>query len=433
MTERNLDLSDGILGYIENSEDTYVEFLKKLVRTDTTIIDAGYGGGNEEAGQKIILEFLRQIGCETEVFEPDNESMSRYPDLNPGHPYQNRPNVVGILRGNGGGRSLILNGHIDTMPVTDRELWQHDPFGGEISKGRLYGRGATDMKGGLAAGLCAVQALRECGVALCGDVIVQSVVDEEGGGNGTLACVERGYTADGAIVLEPTDMEIVIAGMGWVFYEVEVEGLATHAGSKWKGINAIEKCMRIAEELRELERRWLMTYRHPFLPGPTINIGKIVGGEGASTVPAGCVMTVGAHYQPSQSDEEGYWNLVEGELLDRIDSVALGDSWLKDRKPKVSRIQQGTPHELNAGHPLVSVLKEGILRVTWKLPGVGGVGYGCDARLLSNLAHVPTAVFGPGEPVQAHRRDESIDIADYLGAIGAIALTIMDWCGVAET
>ncbi len=437
VAETDPSLIRKLLEQVERSRGEYIEFLRTLVKTDTTGChgtgrygDAGCG--KEAAGQGIVREFLEAIGCDTESFEPDNDRMARYPDLNAGGDYTGRPNVVATLHGSGGGRSLILNGHIDTMPVTDRESWTFDPFGADVSGGRLYGRGATDMKGGLAAGMCALKAVRQCGLTLRGDVILQSVVDEEGGGNGTLACVERGCAADGAIVLEPTDLDVVIAGMGWVFYEIEVEGFATHAGSKWKGVNAIEKTLRIVDELRELERMWLMTHKHPYLPGPTVNIGKVCGGESASTVPGRCVVTVGVHYQPSQSDERGYWSTVESEVLAAVRAAATSDSWMREHEPRVTRIQQGTPHEIAADHPLVDTLVRASSRVSARAPEVGGVGYGCDARLLSNLARIPTIVFGPGEPVQAHRRDESIDLEDYVSAVKILALAIVEWCGMRE-
>jgi acetylornithine deacetylase len=203
--------------------------------------------GEEGAGQEHVAALLRGLGAEVDCTEPDIDAMfAAFPDiaqypthwqhdlilpyeelptsaalresgLAPVLDYRGRPNVVGVLKGSGGGRSLILNGHVDTVTIEPREAWTRDPFGAEMDGGMMYGRGASDMKGGLMAAILAVAYLREAGVALRGDVIIQSVVNEDHAGNGTLDLVRRGITADAAIVLEPTENQVFVTHPGGLY------------------------------------------------------------------------------------------------------------------------------------------------------------------------------------------------------------------------
>src|SRR5690606_18167970 len=252
--------------------EEHLEFLKTLIAKDTTNRLHGVYG-KEEIGQGVIIEKLTEMGLEIDVFEPDNERLMKYKEAGRGHHYDDRPNVVGVLKGTGGGRSLILNGHIDTMPFDQLEKWESHPLEPIVRDGKLYGRGSCDMKAGLASIILAVEALIDSGVKLKGDVIIQSVVDEEGGGNGTLACVDRGYVADAAIITEPTSLEIMHAHMGWLYYRMEIVGKSLHSALKWDGVNAIEKMMKIIHALQDFEREYAIRKRHPFLPPPTFNFG----------------------------------------------------------------------------------------------------------------------------------------------------------------
>ena len=179
-----------------------------------------------------------------------------------------REDVVGRLAGAGGGRSLILNGHVDVVPAGDPAAWPHDPWGGELEEGRLWGRGACDMKGGIASGIIALRALRDLGVRLAGDVVFQSVVDEETGGPGTRAALARGHVADAAIVLEPTAREIVTVEGGLEWVRVVVRGRtghsairyrSVHAGGRGEAVSAIEKAAKLLAAVGELERYWPCT------------------------------------------------------------------------------------------------------------------------------------------------------------------------------
>ena len=182
-------------------------FLQDLVRIESYVIEHGLDG-KEEKIQRAIAKKLAALGCEVSTFIPDNNLMKKSKYFTTGHRYRNRPNVVGVLKGEGRGRSILLNGHVDTMPPGDLSLWKVPPFKAKIVGNRLYGNGSTDMKAGVAAMIMAVELIREMGIKPGGDIIIESVVDEEGGGNGTLDCTLRGIRADAAIVLEPTELAV---------------------------------------------------------------------------------------------------------------------------------------------------------------------------------------------------------------------------------
>jgi acetylornithine deacetylase len=417
---------------LQNRQE-YIDFLAKLVQTDTQVIGHGVLGGNEKAGQAIIKEKLLSLGFDVDEFLVEDEKIKKYPGANLGHNNEGRPNIVGVLKGKGGGRSLILNGHIDTMPYGNLEKWSKDPFSGEVEGDFLYGLGATDMKASLSAMIMSAQVIRSLGIELKGDLIIQSVVDEEGGGNGTLACVERGYKADAAIVGEPTNLHIQTAHMGFLFHEITVEGKSLHSSQLWAGENAIDKAIKIYHALKVLEHRWLMTEKHPLLPGPTINLGVIEGGIAGSVVPGECTLKTCLHYQPkaNQTHEETR-NFVNQQVLEVIENVVRGDPWLREHPPKVTVYQEGFPFETPIDHPLVQEMKQVVGDILDGEPIIEGMPAGCDARLLSSFGNIPTIIFGCGFPEQSHSVDESVPISQYLKLIEIYCNFIVSWCGVAN-
>ncbi|WP_073240105.1 ArgE/DapE family deacylase [Desulforamulus putei] len=417
-----------IAAAVDLNRDYLVSFLQELIKADTQVINHGITGGNEANGQHLIISKLREMGCEPDIFEPDNRLLSRYGQGNDGHNYTNRPNVVGVFRGSGGGRSLILNGHVDTMPFGDRSAWSVDPLGAVIQDGKLYGLGSSDMKAGLAANLLAIELLQKLRIKLKGDLIFESVVDEEGGGNGTLACIDRGYRADAAIISEPTGLKIFPAHMGFIFYAITVYGKSLHSSAKWLGVNAIEKAMILIQALQDLEHNWLMTKRHALLPGPTINVGEIKGGTAGSTVPDSCQFKLCLHYLPTDADEEGGGSLVEKDVLETIHRRCQGDPWLSANPPTIVKYQEGSPFEISVNHPLVQAAASAYSRVTKEPARIEGMLAGCDARHFANIAGMPVIVFGPADAAQAHSVDEFVTIASYLKYIEVLCHMIIDWC-----
>lgn len=421
-----------VSAWIRARAEQHLEFLKALIRIDSTVIRHGLDG-REAAAQAFLAQRFSERGLGVELSEPEYGNIEKYPAYSPGHSYKNRPNLVGLAKGSGGGRSLILNGHIDTMEPQYLERWSHDPLDPVIEEGNLYGLGACDMKGGLAAMISALEAVRDCGVQLKGDVTVQSVVDEEGGGNGTLDLCARGYQADGAIITEATGLNLQPASRGVLLLEVAVEGLATHACLKWEGVNAIEKAVFLLESLRELEREWLAGRAHPLLPRPTIGIGQIEGGVAGSAVPGACVMRFDIKYLPSFQDLRGARVVLSGEQIkqevsERIMAACRADPWLTEHPPRLSYYQHCMPHEIDERHELVQTLASAAAGV---LGGarVSGFPAGCDARHFA-LHGIPAVIFGPGDLRHAHSVDEHVPVTEYLGCLEVLAHAIMDWCGV---
>jgi len=425
---------DKILEFIEVRRDDAIGFLRRMVQFDSSTIHHGLDG-QELAIQQWLAKTLGEWGFETRLFEPDNEKMQVFPDFSPGHSYRNRPNLVATLKGAGAGRSLILNGHVDTMPAGDRSRWTHDPWGGEIADGDMYGLGVCDMKAGVAAMILATRFLCESGYPPAGDVMVQSVVDEEGGGNGTLGCVVEGYKADAAIVTEPTRLHIQPASRGVLLLEVDLEGRATHACLKWGGVNAIEKGVKIIQGMIELERLWLAQRRHPLLPPPTITIGQIDGGLAGSQVPGGCVLKFDVKYLPEEMTPDGRSRKITGDMVKAeveswIRTLCAGDPWLRDHVPVMTWYQHCIPHYLDPAHPLVQMMRTAAGDVLG-LGVVSGFPAGCDARHLQNRAGVPAIIFGPGDLQYAHSIDERVSVEEYIRAIKVLALAIHAWTSAA--
>ena len=228
------------------------------------------------------------------------------------------------------------------MPAGDNTLWKYPPFSATINNDKIYGLGTADMKSGLMAAIMAVKLLEDAGLYDGCNVSILSVADEEGGGNGSLSfCMSKDTTvAKSCVVAECSDKGILNAHMGFLVLEVEVQGKALHCGKKWQGENAIEKAMEIIKAIENVEKRWLMNYKHSTLPCPTINLGEISGGAAASTVPDRCHFKICAHILPCMSIEECY-----KEICSCIYDRAGCDKFLKENPVKIKILQQGRSFE----------------------------------------------------------------------------------------
>ena len=411
--------------WLAGNERQSIEFLRTLISFDSRI-EANGQTGKEEQIQKFVEEYLRGLGLEVDVFEPDNSLIQQYEGFNPGHHYAGRPNVVGRLRGAGGGRDLILNAHCDTVPPGDEACWQGSPFGGQVSDGKIFGRGSCDMKAGLASILWVVQAIKRTGTSLQGDIMVESVVDEEGGGNGTLACVSKGYTAAGAIIAEPTALEVHLTNRGALLGEFEVAGKPIHACMKEFGVNAIEKAYRLIAALEELDQRWKTSIRYPLIRPPGISVGEIHGGIGASTVAGSCTVRFFAEFVGPEIDASMDKAAVRRAVQEVIAQTCAADSWLAEHPAQVRWYQDTSTFYTAENHLLTTRLLEA-LRFSDIEPGVGGFPSGCDAVYLSRLGKIPTVIFGPGSVRQAHVNDEFVEIEQYLSHQRALAAFVALW------
>lgn len=409
---------------LEQHRDEYIGLLCGLIERDTHVVGHGIDGGLEENGQIYLEKLLASMGALT-TREPLNEELvqkgiKEHGEGNPGHNYTNRWNLVGSFKGREKG-SIIFDSHVDTMPAGELSAWKlcPDPWKPVLRDGKIYGLGACDMKAGLMAAVAAVKLFRDAGLELPCDVKILSVVDEEGGGNGSLAAMLAGHRADCAVVCEPSDGSLTVAHMGFIFFSVSVEGLALHSGSKWKGVNAIEKAILLIDALNQLEHKWLMNHKHPLLPPPTINIGEIEGGTAGSTVPDSCTFKLCLHYLPSAMNHDSVVKEVEEALSVR----ASGDLWLRSHPPRTEIYQAGGAFEMDTAHPFVSTAKNCLDAVKNAAPIVGSPA-GNDARLLRNVGKMPVVITGPGGQKQCHSADEYVEAQDYLDFIQIYALLI---------
>jgi len=388
--------------------------------------------GREGLAQQAVVRLMRTHGLELDIWEPDVVELQPHAEsVTLGDGFADRPNVIGIYRARGNGRSLILNGHIDTVEVGDVSAWSHAPLGGDLSDGRLYGRGACDMKGGIIANLFALRALRLAGLEPAGDVIVESTVSEEDGGAGALAAVLRGYIADGALISEPTNLAIVTAQGGALMFRLEVHGLSAHACVRDEGVSAIEKFAYLHQGLLEFETRRSAEITHQLYAGmqikAPINVGVVRGGSWASSV-------------PEWLEAEGRAGLVPGEdlatfkteLAAEIARLAEADPWLRNHPPAMTWLAgQFAPAGVPIDSPLVEALSQAWRETSSTPARIEAVTYGADMRHFLNSGGVPCVMFGAGNVRLAHAPNEFIPQEDLLTAVMTTALLIARWCGVA--
>ncbi len=285
-------IREKVLTTIASNKNAIIGFLSDLVRIPSVV-------GKEGKAQDFISKKFTDMKLNVDTWEPEITELKDHPAFFETisftkHGYKERPNVVGTLKGTSNGNTLILGGHIDVVSPEPIDHWQHDPWGAEISQGRMYGRGAADMKGGIAAMIYAVQTIQQIGIQLKGDVILQTTIEEEDGGiGGALHSIIRGYTADAIIVPEPrSGNEIGVGSAGVLYFRVRIPGKIMHAVYAHKGVNAIGKALKIYDALIKLnEERQKTTHVPQFemeadMEGraTTINVGTIHGGDWPSTV-----------------------------------------------------------------------------------------------------------------------------------------------------
>lgn len=327
-----------------------------------------------------------------------------------------RSNLSAVLAG-GSGPGLLLLGHTDVVPIGDN--WTVPPFGGEVRDGRLLGRGSADMKGGLAACVVALSALRRAGVTLTGPVELAALIDEEETGKGIRAYLANGDRSGfaGCIVAEPTDLQTIIAARGDSYLEITVIGRAAHSGNPGDGLNAIYGA---AAVVRELER-WhgeLGRQRHALVGAPTWSVGQISGGTGTSTVPAECVITADRRLLPGEAG-----STVLADTARRIEALRLADRGLG---VAVDMTMQMPGFETPADHRLVVMAEQAVRDAGGPALPLGGWTAACDGGFVARDAGVPVVVLGPGSVAeQAHRADESVSLEDLLVAARVYALCAM--------
>lgn len=412
-----------ITAAVASLREPLVSALQELVRTQSHT-------GNEGAVQAVVARLMRDQGLSVDVWEPSEEALEPYAEhvtLEGG--FAGRPNVVGTCQGAGSGRSLILNGHIDTVDAGDVTAWNADPYSGAIQDGVLFGRGSCDMKAGVITNLFALRALQAAGLTPGGKVIVESTIAEEDGGAGALAAILRGYVADACIITEPTNLEIVVAHGGSLMFRLVVPGLSAHAATRDEGVSAIEKFSYLHAGLLAFEARRNAANRHPLYAHLSnkipLNIGTVRAGAWASTVPDLLIAEGRAGLAPGEDLET-----FKGAFAAEVQAIADGDPWLREHPPRVEWLEgQFAPSEVAVGHDLVRTVAEAARAILPAAPAVSGVTYGADMRHFVNTGGMPCLMFGAGDVRLAHAPNESIIVDDILQATAVLALVIARWCG----
>jgi len=394
-----------------------IGILQSLVRVPSVT-------GDEGAVQDLVTSLLGDCGLAVERLEVDPEAFARDDPDWPGAemPRDRLPIVFGRL-GTPGARRILLVGHVDVVPVGDPDTWTRDPWAGEIDGGRLYGRGAVDMKGGVASILAAVRAITAAGLAerLDGEILVASVPSEEDGGQGMLAAIRAGATADVAVITEPTGMDVVIAHAGALTFRLTVPGKAAHASVRREGVSALDKLALLVRALEEDETRRNAAERDPLmtvlgLPYPTI-VGKVQGGDWASTVMDRVAAEGRYGVKLGQT-----WRDAEVDLRACISAACEADPFLRQHPATVELVGgKFSSARIPGDHPLPVGLADVAASTLGRRPTLLGEPYGADLRLLVNEGGTPTVMFGPGDVTAAHSADEFVPIDDVIGCARTLA------------
>lgn len=420
-----MDVRHQIHEWMSQNREKAISMLRALVQCRST-------QGNEAEAQSVIIRILEDMDVELDVWEPSGEELITHTCFHSVHnDFSGRPNVVGVWRGLGEGRSMILNGHIDVVPDGDPDHWLDDPYSGHVIDGKMFGRGVTDMKGGNVSLLLAIQVLQGLGIQLRGDVIFQSVIEEESGGAGTLAAILRGYTADGAIIPEPTRMRIFPKQQGSMWFRIHVTGRAAHGGTRYEGVSAIEKAMLVISHIQKLEqhRNHRITdilYKNVPIPVP-INIGVIQGGNWPSSVPDQLILEGRMGVAPEESIQQ-----AQVEMEEWITLLGNIDPWFSKNPLRLEWFgARWLPSAIDPKHELMQTIITAYRQVRQEDPLIEASPWGTDGGLLTHVGGTPTLVFGPGITEEAHQPNESIALSDVLETAEIVALGLIQWCGIA--
>ena len=372
--------------------------LTNLVQINSANPGLWTDGAGEAEIAKYLVQAMRRLGMEVHL---DEVAPQRF-------------NAVGILKGTGGGCSLMWNGHLDTVGPNGMS----EPFNAQVRDGKLYGRGSQDMKGSLAAMLSAVRAIQEAGICLKGDIILAGVADEELASLGTQHLVQH-YRAQAAIVAEPTELRLCLAHRGFIAYELETTGRAAHGSRYDEGIDAIIHMGRFLAELDVMEKELRQRPPHPLVGPPSLHASIIQGGTEYSTYPAHCHLEFEWRTCPGETTESATL-----EVQNILDQLAAADP--KFHASLLSSLSR-PPFEVNSEAAIAKSAAKALYQQTGNTAGAGGIPFWTDAALLSE-AGIPTILLGPtGHGL--HSAEEWVDLQSCLDLASILALTAIDFCG----
>ena len=418
------ELKEKIVQSVDDGFDAQLAYTKKLVGFPSL-------RGQEHAIQDLVFREFQSRNMKVDRFDMDRDAIMAHPGGSPfSEHHSDAPIVVGIHHPRDEtGRSLILNAHLDVVPEGPREMWSDDPYSGKIDGDWMFGRGGADMKAGSAANLAALDALRRIGLHPAATVYVQSVVEEESTGNGSLMTYLRGYTADAVLIPEPTGDTLVRANVGVLWFQLKVTGVPVHVQDMGEGANAIDAAYGVIAALRQLEEKWnaekgehphFENARHPI----NLNVGKIAGGDWASSVPAWCTIDCRVSIYPGTSAAD-----VAQQVRDCVTEHARDDAFLANSPPEIilngfhaegfvlepgsdAEAVLGRAHHASFGTPLEAAL----------LPGY------IDTRVYALYNQIPALCYGPISR-NVHGFDEAVDLKSLRRITKTMALFIAEWCG----
>lgn len=400
-----------------------LQLLEALVAAPSTV-------GHEAGAQAIVAEALAKDGFRLETLAvPDSLARSDPLAGVPAAAYDGRHDVLATRDGRGGGRSLLINGHVDVVPADSPDLWASPPWAPEVRDGWLHGRGAGDMKGGFAAAILAIRALDRAQPGWQrGRLTFLSAIEEECTGNGSLAAVRAGVTADAVLLPEPTDLEVLVGGIGILWFEVTVAGHAAHAHVADTAVNPIDVTLRLVAGLRAWEEELNRCHPDPVLGDVAhpynLNIGTIRAGDWPSSVPSRAVAGFRLGYPRAWSPAE-----AEREVRAAVAAVAASDPWLQDNPPAV-RLHgfRAEGYLLPPDHPLVGLVAGAHESAHGARPAVVALPSTTDARYFVNQAGVPALCYGP-RTRSIHGIDEAVEVASIVDAARTIARFLAAYLG----
>ncbi len=421
-----------IIKRAEKHRDDIIDLARELVKTPSENLPPD---GNELACQKIIHEFFKRENIETDLICLDEVSgLKEHEAFLKGRNYKNRPNVVAAFRGTGRKNSLLFSGHIDTVPAVDGN-WTHPPFSADIEDGKMYGLGSYDMKAGLASMIMALKIIKGLGIELGGDLLFESVVDEENAGcGGTLANRILGHNADAAILAEPSNLDIYPAHKGFRIIHLIVKGTPgiAYAGEKLE--NPVEhtgkliECIQLFREKRKRDSKIPLIYKNVKDPVPVF-MPKLQAGEFSfkipMRIPETCKLEVYWQTMPGETRED-----IEMEFFDFLDSWCKKNDYFSRNQPEWEFSHRWMPGtKIKEDHPIVKTVKKNAGEITHRTINITGAPYPCDLFIFNLYSNTPGIVFGP-RGGNAHSEDEFVLVDDLLNLTEILACTAIDWCGL---
>ncbi|MBS7635494.1 M20 family metallopeptidase [Candidatus Bathyarchaeota archaeon] len=378
------------------NEEEVVEVLRELIRRPSQ-----NPPGNEKVVAEYIYEKMKHWGFEPKyVYKPE----------------PSRPSVGVVYKGSEGKPRLILNGHIDVVPEGDLSNWSVTPYEGIVKEGRIYGRGACDMKGGIAAAMIAAKVIKESGVELRGDLVLQFAMGEETGEAGTKSLLEEDFVGDWGIVLEPTDLKVMTAEKGLAWYHINIKGKPTHASRPELGINAIYKALKLISAIREYNDE-IGKRIHPLCGKDICTVTMIRAGTKENVIPESCWLSIDRRIIPGEKIEQ-----VDKEIEEIIRRISSEDPEFRCEWKRVMLYESA---EIPVDHEIAEVVRKNTKEITGVYPEPAGTLGSTDQRNFINDFNIPAITWGPGWE-KSHEIDEYVEIRKVVDCAKILVLTILD-------